>query len=836
MHPQNHVILNVRRFDIFSQNFPTLFDKVHKDTKGVEGRKLHLKRVPLCTCIQVTGLSERSSDRTIDLYFENERRSGGKDVLKVERIWKDEALVCFENPSSVQNVIRRKHILGGNELNVKAYYPFLQDTITPKKLEIPIDGDVLKKNEKGQSMLKATGENNSCIILPKEHREVENDANQLEEKKDLRSSKELICSYVTQEEKKISVFKGDITKEEVDVIVNAANGRLNHIGGLAAAILEAGGKEIQDDCRQYVKSKGVVLEGHAMISTPGRLRCKKIVHVVGPKWDDEAKELVDDGEETKQERLLKLAVTNSLKEAMKYSSIAIPAISSGVFGFPRDLCAKVVLDAVVDFCDENPLSKLSEIRLIDNDSATVQAFKEEMKKRFGAEKHFKEPKGHTSEPAFALERKRPAFEMFKTQNQYHVTPQNIRIKVEPGDLAKKKADIIVGTAASNLNLNQNPCARALRDAAGPCLQQECSRIGQVATGDIAVNNSTGKLHCKAVIFAVCCFWSNAGARQVLKGLLQKCLQAASARGARSITFPSIGTGTLQFPPVEVAKIYFEEVILFSQRNSKTTIKDIKFVPYDQDAPTVQAFDAEMKKRLASKACSPVQTSDPFAGLQMRDRNPASQRQSPTSHTAAFSMSRERNQDHVEANVGSLCFQAHLGDITDQTTDAIVVISNEELDIGKSQAGAAILRKGGLSIQDACAQIGRQPPGSVVITKAGELRTSFVLHIVPSQPMNVTASVVKCLQKAEKEKIASIAFPVIGSGNFGMTAKESTKVMLSAIRDFSVQQPKFLQIVKMVIFQKEMMKDIRSAIKEASGIIPQEKPGLFKRFTNYLGIT
>ena len=286
----------------------------------------------------------------------------------------------------------------------------------------------------------------------------------------------------------------------------------------------------------------------------------------------------------------------------------------------------------------------------------------------------------------------------------------------------------------------------------------------------------------------------------------------------------------------MAKIYFEEVTLFSKRNSKTTIKDIKFVPYDKDAPTVQAFDAEMKKRLPSNACSPIKTSDPFAGLQMRDRNPASQHQSPTSHTAAFSMSRERNQDHVEANVGSLCFQAHPGDITDQTTDAIVVISNEELDIGKSQPGAAILGKGGQSIKKECARAGRQPPGSVVITEAGNLTARCILHIVPSKPMNVKASVVECLRKAEKGKIASIAFPVIGSGNFGMTAKESTKVMLSAIRDFSVQQPEFLQIVKMVIFQKEMIKDIRSAIEEASGIIPQEKPNSFKRFTNYLGIT
>ena len=293
------------------------------------------------------------------------------------------------------------------------------------------------KNEKGQSMLKATGEKNSCIILPKEGREVENEANQLEEEKDLGSSQELICSYVTKEEKKISVFKGDITRENSDVIVNPANGRLEHIGALAAAIVKAGGKEIQDDCNQYVKSNGPVLEGHVMASTAGRLACKKVVHVVGPKWDFEAKKLVDDGEETKQERLLKFAIKNSLKEAMKYRSISIPAVSSGVFGFPRDLCSKVILDGVLEFCDENPRCKLSEIRLINIDSPTVQVFEEEMKKRFGAQKDFKEHKGQSPDPAFAFGPKRATFEMFKTQNQY-LTPQNIRITVKPGDLAKEQ--------------------------------------------------------------------------------------------------------------------------------------------------------------------------------------------------------------------------------------------------------------------------------------------------------------------------------------------------------------------------------------------------------------
>ena len=360
-------------------------------------------------------------------FFKNEK---GQSMLKAT----GENNSCIILPKEHRGVENNANQLEA-EKDLRSCQELICSCVTQEEKKISVfKGDITKEIVD----VIATGENNSCIILPKEHRGVENDANQLEAEKDLRSCQELICSYVTQEEKKISVFKGDITKEFVDVIVNSANGKLEHLGGLAGAIVEAGGKEIQDDCRQYVKSKGVVLEGHVMISTPGRLRCKKIVHVVGPQWNAEAKRLVDDGEETKQEGSLKLAVTNSLKEAMKYSSIAIPAISSGVFGFPRDLCAKVILDAVVDFCVKNPMCTLSDIRLINIDSPTVQAFEEEMKTRFGAQKNFKEREGHTSEPAFALKRKRPAFEMFKTQNQYHVTPQNIRIKVEPGDLAKEK--------------------------------------------------------------------------------------------------------------------------------------------------------------------------------------------------------------------------------------------------------------------------------------------------------------------------------------------------------------------------------------------------------------
>ena len=71
-----------------------------KDRKGLEGKKPHLERVPICSCILVTGLKKETTDDTIELYFDNEKRSGGKDVSQVERKGKDEALVYFEDASS----------------------------------------------------------------------------------------------------------------------------------------------------------------------------------------------------------------------------------------------------------------------------------------------------------------------------------------------------------------------------------------------------------------------------------------------------------------------------------------------------------------------------------------------------------------------------------------------------------------------------------------------------------------------------------------------------------------------------------------------------------------
>ena len=96
----NECLLEVLCFAHCFLDFESLFHKVSNDKKGLEGKKPRLERVPVCSCILVTGLKKETTDDTIQLYFENEKRSGGKDVSEVERFRKDQALVHFEDPNS----------------------------------------------------------------------------------------------------------------------------------------------------------------------------------------------------------------------------------------------------------------------------------------------------------------------------------------------------------------------------------------------------------------------------------------------------------------------------------------------------------------------------------------------------------------------------------------------------------------------------------------------------------------------------------------------------------------------------------------------------------------
>ncbi len=141
--------------------------------------------------------------------------------------------------------------------------------------------------------------------------------------------------------KTIALVQGDLTELEVDAVVNAANAQLVLGGGVAGAIRTKGGPTIQEECDLV----GPVEVGEAAITGGGNLKARHVIHAVGPRMGE--------GDE---DRKLQKATANSLLRATenKLRSMAFPAVSTGIFGFPKDRCARIMLHEVKRFLEEEP--------------------------------------------------------------------------------------------------------------------------------------------------------------------------------------------------------------------------------------------------------------------------------------------------------------------------------------------------------------------------------------------------------------------------------------------------------------------------------------------------
>lgn len=180
----------------------------------------------------------------------------------------------------------------------------------------------------------------------------------------------ILYEYKTMDGRYIRLVQGDITEQKTDAIVNAANSHLQHGGGVAGAIVRKGGEIIQKESNKI----GYVPVGKAAITTGGRLSARYVIHAVGPRWGE--------GDEDDK---LKSAVRSSLKLASdkNLKSIAMPAISAGIFGFPKERCAEILLRESEEYLKENPETSIREINICIFDDRTADIFLKEFKKQFG---------------------------------------------------------------------------------------------------------------------------------------------------------------------------------------------------------------------------------------------------------------------------------------------------------------------------------------------------------------------------------------------------------------------------------------------------------------------
>nr|XP_015213974.1 PREDICTED: poly [ADP-ribose] polymerase 9 isoform X2 [Lepisosteus oculatus] len=283
----------------------------------------------------------------------------------------------------------------------------------------------------------------------------------------------------------LSVWKDDLTAHRVEAVVNAANEDLDHCGGLALALSNAGGPEIQHASNYIIQQNGKVRTGDAVITQAGQLPCKAIIHAVGPRCSPYPSQTELD----RAAPLLKKAICSILDivKREKLKSVAIPALSSGIFNFPLPLCAEVLVKTLKEYLEDEIHLGDVDVRLVNNDEPSVRAME-------GACRQFLRPDRSYSQAV-----RSPA----NPQATGSLQLGRVTLHIKKGSIENEKAGVIVNTTSASLDLNIGEISKAILEKAGKQLQQEVKRQKYSASPGDVIRTRGFRLDCDYVYHAVC---------------------------------------------------------------------------------------------------------------------------------------------------------------------------------------------------------------------------------------------------------------------------------------------------------------------------------------------
>ncbi|KAM4627001.1 protein mono-ADP-ribosyltransferase PARP9-like [Discoglossus pictus] len=406
---------------------------------------------------------------------------------------------------------------------------------------------------------------------------------------------------------KISVWKDDMTKQDADAVVNAANERLNHGAGLALALAEAGGQAVDYESTQYIFNNGPIQTGSIAVTTGGKLPCKQIIHAVGPMWN-----AYDSATCVSQ---LEEAITNILKHVNRdnnIKSVAIPAISSGIFGFPLHQCADIIVKTVYNQrvkCDH-----LKEIRFVNNDDPTVNAMKTACEGVFGAADQSSGSLSIASSSARQASSSTP--QTYPTQKAPYsaqfgkllISINNVNVYLKKGCIEDQNTQIIVNSIPISLDLMEGVITRSISHKAGPGLKKEMfQKGGNVQYGAVIPTNGHN-LACSYVYHAVLPNKKSMNSEKTLADAIHKCLNMAHFSHLNSISFPALGTGNLGFGKKLVAEMMRKIVQKFAFEAPRRM--DVCLVIHSTDRETYKAFEDAFKDiKFSQTSSKPMATNE-----------------------------------------------------------------------------------------------------------------------------------------------------------------------------------------------------------------------------------
>ncbi|XP_077623737.1 protein mono-ADP-ribosyltransferase PARP14 isoform X2 [Crocuta crocuta] len=595
------------------------------------------------------------------------------------------------------------------------------------------------------------------------------------------------CSFRAELAPGVSLIvqQGDLTRFPVEVVVSTADEDLKLSGGLAAALSKAAGPELQADCDQIVKKIGKIPPGHAVISKAGKLPYQHVIHAVGPKWKGvEALNCV---------LQLKRAVEQSLHlaENYKYRSIAIPAMSSGVSGFPLVHCVRTIVLAIKKTFQHNQgRNTLKEIYLVDTAEKAVKAFVEAVKTLI-----------ENPVPATALQpglptAVQPHLTTVHGNGQISLSQGNLRLLLVKGDVQNATADVLVNSIPMDLELNRGPLSQALLAKAGPKLQKELNIVGETTVVDMGTVLQTRGygLHCCHVLHVVALNWreDSTSSYKIMGDIIRKCLEITESLSLRSIAFPAIGTGNLGFPKSLFAELIISEVLKFSSKTQLKTLQEVYFLLHPSDHENIQAFSDEFARRTNGNSIS--------------DKIPKAEDKQVLYGTVV-----SPDVGKYEMKIGPIIFQVASGDITKEEADMIVNSTSNTFNLRTVQKGKS----------------------DYIITEGGLLRCKNIVHVVGGNDVKRSMSYV--LQECEKRNYSSVCLPAIGTGNAKQDPDMVADAIIDAIEDFI--QKGFVQSVKkvkVVIFVPRLLAVFLASMKKRERSLTSPQESLESQLISFMG--
>ena len=345
----------------------------------------------------------------------------------------------------------------------------------------------------------------------------------------------------------------------------------------------------------------------------------------------------------------------------------------------------------------------------------------------------------------------------------------VSIEVLQGDLCQEKTDAIVNIISKDLNMDRaGKLSQTVKQLAGPQVETELKQFAQ-QSGETALITSGGNLPAKKIIHLI----PDTNNEVHLQQCVERCFRLAETHGLGSISLPAVGTGAFHVSAADSASLIFKALTNFS--GSFRSVRKVRIVIFE--SLMLWAFQREYQRHSFS----------PQVGVAQR-----------MTLTSPFSV------------------EVITGDLTQEnSTDAIMNILSTEMNMNKAgELSKAIARQSGPLVQQECNQLGKQLPGTAIITSGGNLQVSHIIHIIPgsSDKQHLQQCLEEGLRVADANNFQAISIPCVGTGGYGLTGADSAQLTFKALNAFSARC-KNIQKVRVVVFQASMMQEFLQEQKQ-----------------------